>query len=49
MNREDPDAVRDMAPLLADLAPADWEDTANYDVPVDVAPTDVEAPRAQEG
>jgi hypothetical protein len=26
------DPVRDMARILADLAPEDWEDAANYDV-----------------
>jgi hypothetical protein len=27
------DVVRDMSGLLADLAPEDWEDAANYDSP----------------
>jgi hypothetical protein len=27
------DAVREMANLLADLAPEDWEDAANYESP----------------
>ena len=26
------DPARDMAAILADLAPEDWEDAANYDV-----------------
>jgi len=30
---DDEDAVRDMSGLLADLAPEDWEDAANYDSP----------------
>ena len=30
---DDESLVRDMAPLLADLSPEDWEDAANYDEP----------------
>lgn len=30
---DDADAVRDMSAMLANLAPEDWEDAANYDSP----------------
>ncbi len=30
---DEEDVVRDMSRLLADLAPDDWEDAANYDTP----------------